>query len=77
MSRVRYSLATHLGLVCECLQDWFCVAQYWDAMEITAFKLREEMRETDGPRVEKTLDSPFACRNELPRDKVCEGSLDD
>lgn len=46
-------------------------------MEITAFKLKEEMRETDGPRVEKTLDPPFACRNELPRDKVCEGTLDD
>jgi len=74
---MRYSPAAHLGLVCERLQDWFRVAQCWDTMEITAFKLKEDMRETDGPRVEKTFDSPFACRNELSRDKVCEGTLDD
>jgi hypothetical protein len=46
-------------------------------MEITAFKLRKEMRETDGPRVEKILDSPFARTDRLLRDKVYEGTLDD
>ena len=66
------SSAAHLGLVCECLQDWFRVAQHWDSMEIAAFKLRKEMRETDGPR-----GSPFARRDRLLRDKVYEGTPDD
>jgi hypothetical protein len=35
------------------------------------------MRETDGPRVEKILCSPFARRDRLFRDKIYEGTLDD
>ena len=68
------SSAAHLSLVCECLQDWFRVAQHWDSIEIAAFKLRKEMRETDGPR-----GSPFARRGRgrLLRDKVYEGTPDD